>query len=221
MGIFAAAALAGFLLFGWIKAIHKSGDDFPKLRLQCVLGVSGMLGLFVLALFVIILTTQWPSYDVFRVVQDLTGHETAQFILGAVFGCLLRYWGPYFWEMRMRPGTRYNWVAISLAGLLLFAAASPYIERQFGGMTGLKTPFAEFQFAITTRSEKLNFKEQRQIYNSKLLPNLKGISKSIKDDSFYLHLLEEEAKIITDPSGETLKRLNERRDPLRQDSRLH
>ena len=90
---------------------------------------------------------QWPEYWVTLIVQRLTGTEAAQFILGAAFGCILRHWGPHFWEMRLRSETRYNWVAISLAGLLLLTAAIPYIERQLGGLIGLKTPFAEFQFA--------------------------------------------------------------------------
>lgn len=214
MGIFAVAALAGFLLFGWIKASQTLGDDSQKLRLQRALGVLGLLALFVLALFVVVLTTQWPTYKVFLIAKDLTGRETAQFILGSVFGCLLRYWGPHFWEMRMRPGTRYNWVAISLVGLLLVAAAVPYIDRQLGGMTALKTPVAEFQFAVTTRAENLTFKDQRQVYHLKLLPDLRGITTRLQDDISYLDLSEEEAKIIADPSGrkKMLKKLNERRE---------
>ena len=102
MGIFAVAALAGFLLFGWIECIQKSRSDLQKLRLQRVLGVSGLLALFILTPCVIILTTQWPSYDVFRIVQYLTGRETAQFILGVVFGCILRYWGPDLWALKIQ-----------------------------------------------------------------------------------------------------------------------
>ena len=203
MGIFAVAALAGFLLFGWIKAIQKLGDDFQKLRLQSVLGVIGSLALFVVALFVIVLTTQWPSYEVFRIVQDLTGRETTQFILGAAFGCILRYWEPHFWTVRMRPGTRYNWVAISFAGLLLLASAVPYIDRQFGGMTALKTPVAELQFAGKSNAELIFFEEQREIRAAQYLPRF-AIT-NIQKDLDYLKLFQGETKTIAEPCDKNIK----------------
>ena len=185
MGVFSVAALAGFLLFGWIKAIPKLGDDFQKLRLQSVLGVSGLLALFVLALCVIVLTTQWPSYDAFRIVQDLTGRETAQFILGAAFGCILRYWGPQFWSVSMPPEHRYNWVAISLVGLLLLAAAIPYLDRQLGGMTGLKTPFAEFQFASKGKTGSPPLEKDLQI---KALTDLRGSLQFVAFSDFFIDM---------------------------------
>ena len=166
MGIFAAAALAGFLLFGWIKATPQARDFFLKPRVQ---GVLGVLALGVVAVSVVVQTFQWPEYWVALIVQRLTGTEAAQFILGAVFGCILRYWGPHFWTMRMRPGTRYNWVAISLAGLLLLAAAVPYIGSLMRdwGVTSLKTPFAEVQFEDKEKAEPLLFEREFLIDTSK------------------------------------------------------
>ena len=239
MVIFAVAALAGFLLFGWTNASPRPRDFFLKPRVQGVLGVL-VLGVALVALmfpFVVqiiksmfpfvdqifewmfsddtIKPIQWPEYWVALIVQRLTGTEAMRFILGAAFGCILRHWGPHFWEMRLKPETRYNWVAISLAGLLLLAAAIPYIERQLGGMTALKTPVAEFQFEGMTRAESPGFKEQRKIYVLKLIPNFATISSSIKNDLSYLELLEKEAKTITDPSGKKkmlLKKIGERRE---------
>ena len=170
MAIFAVAALAGFLLFGWIKAIQIRCDNSQKLCMQRAFGVLGYFVLSVLSGFVVILATQWPSYEVFRIVQGLTGRETAQLILGAAFGCILRYWGPQFWVVRMPPGTRYNWVAISLVGLLLLAAALPHLGRQLGNMTGLKTPVAEFQFAGKGRVGSPDLEKDLQV---NLLTNLK------------------------------------------------
>lgn len=211
MGIFVGAALAGFLLFGWIESCPRIRGFFLNLRMQ---GVLGMVALYVLAIFVIVLTTQWPSYDVFRIVQDLTGRETAQFILGAVFGCILRYWGPHFWEMRMRPGTRYNWVAISLVGLLLLAAAVPYIGSLLRdwGMTGLKTPVAEFQFAGTTNADRIAVEVEEKSRDITLLPAFSRTA--IKTDLDYLRLSHREAERIDEPSvrKKMLKTIEDRRD---------
>ena len=190
MVIFAVAALAGFLLFGWIKARPPIRDFFLKPRAQGVLGVL-VLGVALVALmfpFVVqiiklmfpfvdqifewmfsdypIEPIQWPEYWVTLIVQRLTGTEATQFILGVVFGCILRYWGPHFWEMRLRSETRYNWVAISLVGLLLLAAAAPYLERQLGGMTALKTPVAEFQFAGRTIARVNTYIFEKQLANN-------------------------------------------------------
>ena len=91
----------------------------------------------------------------------------------------------------MRPGTRYNWVAISLVGLLLLAAAIPYIERQLGGMTGLKTPVAEFQFAGEGRVESPDLEKDLQINVLTNLETLQFVTFSnyfIKMDLKYLDL---------------------------------
>lgn len=203
MGIFVGAALAGFLLFGSIKDILDRDDKsqelrLQKLRLQCVLGLSGLLALFVLTLYVIFLTTQWPSYEVFRLVQDLTGHETAQFILGAAFGCILRYWGSDLWALKIATWPRYNkfnWVAISLAGLILLAAAIPYMEQQLGGMTALKTPVAEFQFASQGRTEPPALEKDLQFKVLTYLETLQFMAFShfsIKKDLEYLEIFPED-----------------------------
>ena len=187
MGIFAVATLAGFLLFGWIKARPPMRDFFLKPRAQGVLGVL-VLGVALVALmfpFVVqiiksmfpfvdqifewmfsgdeIEPIQWPEYWVSLIVRRLTGTEAARLILGAAFGCILRYWGPHFWEIRLRSETRYNWVAISLVGLLLLTAAVPHISSLLRdwGVTGLKTPFVEFQFEGITRTSKLPLAEKK------------------------------------------------------------
>ena len=170
MGIFAAATLAGFLLFGWFQASPRVHAFFLKAEDQRKFGLRV---LYVLLLVLIVLMFPsvgrilpgdwWSEYLAVRIIQDLTGTEAARLILGAVFGCILRYWGPQFWTVRMPPETRYNWVAISLAGLILLAAAVPYIDRQFGGMTGLKTPFAEFQFAGKGKTGLTDFEKGLQI----------------------------------------------------------
>ena len=173
MGIFAAAALVSFLLYGWIEASKPACKFLRKPLVQLGLG---SLALFVLALSVAVLIFQWAEcwiylcedfpywilpYEVFLIVQRLTGPEVVQLILGVAFGCVLRYWGPELLAIKREPWTRYNWVAISLVGLILLAAAIPYIERQLGGMTGLKTPFAEFQFETIPRAKRYLFEEQR------------------------------------------------------------
>ena len=137
----------------------------------CVQVSLGVLALGVVAFSVWVLITL-PTLEDVQIVQALSGPKVVQLILGVAFGCILRYWGPHFWEMRMRPGTRYNWVAISLVGLLLLAPAIPYIERQLGGMTGLKTPVAEFQFAGVDQKSKnlLLFKPEREASSSKVIP---------------------------------------------------
>ena len=199
MVIFAVAVLAGFLLFGWIESTERPREFFNNPRTRCKLGLLALAVALVALMFPVveeiiksmfagvnqiiewmspggeIEAIQWPEYWVAIIAQRLTGNEAARLILGAVFGCLLRYWGPHFWEMRLRPWTRYNWVAISLVGLLLLAAATPYLERQLGGMTGLKTPFAEFQFEGIARVERTLFEETRETTSSsKVIPNFTG-----------------------------------------------
>ena len=209
MVIFVVAALAGFLLFGWIKASPWVRSFFLNRWVQ---GVLGLLALGVVAFSVVVQIFQWPEYWVSLIVQRLTGTEATQFILGAVFGCILRYWGPHFWEMRLRSETRYNWVAISLVGLLLLAAVAPYIERQLGGMTALKTSVLEFQFAGKNRAVS-PMKEQHEIYFLMLLPEVKNIITSITNDLNYLELFQKEAQRIDDPSDkeELLQKIGKRK----------
>ena len=192
MSIFAIAALAGFLLFGGIKASHEKDNLSLKPWVQ---GLLGSLVLFVLLLGLIVLMFPsvgrflpedwWSEYLAVRIIQDLTGTETAQIILGAAFGCLLRYWGPHFWDIRVRPGTRYNWVAISLVGLILLAAASPYLGSLLrnSGMTGLKTPIAELQFEGMPRAENLSLLKETRDHNASLriVPNFALRYKIISD----------------------------------------
>ena len=161
MGIFAAAALAGFLLFGWFKASPEVRDCFLKPWVQ---GLLGLIAFVVLVRSVWVLITL-PTLEAVQIAQALTGPEVVQLILGTVFGCLLRYWWPQFWVIQMPPGTRYNWVAISLIGLLLLAAAAPYIGSLLRdwGMTGLKTPVAEFQFAGRTTSRVNTYIFEKQL----------------------------------------------------------
>lgn len=168
MAIFVGAALAGFLLFGWIKASPPVLKVFQKSWIQ---GVLGLLALAVLVWSVWGLITL-PTLEAVQTAQDLTGPEVVQLILGAIFGCVLRYWGSQFWVVRMPPGTRYNWVAISLVGLLLLAAAVPYIGSLLRdwGMTGLKTPFAEFQFAGKTTTERVAFEVESKARDITLVP---------------------------------------------------
>ena len=210
MGIFAAAALAGFLLFGWINASPEKvdkGKDDPALKPRvrdfflrpCVQGWLGLLVLVALLLVLIVLMFPsvgrilpgdwWSEYLAVRIALDLTGTEAAQFILGAAFGCILRYWGPHFWEMRMRPGTRYNWVAIGLVGLLLLVATVPHIGGLLRnwGLTSLKTPGLELQFAGTTSVDRVVFEERREDYFVNRLPYLESISATIEDDLEYLN----------------------------------
>ena len=194
MGIFAVAALAGFLLFGWIKASPEVRDYFLKPWVQ---GLLGLIAFVVLVRSVWVLITL-PTLEAVQIAQDLTGPEVVQLILGMVFGCLLRYWWPQFWVIQMPPGTRYNWVAISLIGLLLLAPAIPYIERQFGGMTGLKTPFAEFQFAGTTNVDRAAFERERDATTVHTLPAFARTG--LKVDLGYLKLFQGEANTITDHS---------------------
>ena len=196
MGIFAVAALAGFLLFGWINASQQVRAFFLKPWVQLVLG---LLALGVLMGSVCVLITL-PTLEFVQIAQDLTGPEVLRLILGVAFGCLLRYWGPHFWTIRMRPGTRYNWVAISLVGLLLLAATVPYINSLLRdwGVTGLKTPFAELQ--ITGKNRAVFSMKERRIYFLIWLPHFKDIKKSIEDDRNYLKILGEEISGIEDSS---------------------
>ena len=198
MVIFVVAALAGFLLFGWIKASPWVRSFFLNRWVQ---GLLGSLVLIVLLLGLIVLIFPsvgrilpegwWSEFLAVRIVQDLTGTEAVRLILGVAFGCILRYWGPQFWEMRLRSETRYNWVAISLVGLLLLAAAAPYLERQFGGMTALKTPVAEFQFAVKGKAELPELEKNLQnktLTNIEKLKLLRFVNYLIKTDLIYLRL---------------------------------
>ena len=134
--------------------------------------MQGLLGLLALALLVwsVYVLITLPDLEDVQSAQNLNGPEVVQLILGAAFGCILRYWAPYFWEMRLGPWTRYNWVAISLVGLLLLAAAFPYINRQLGGMTALKTPVAEFQFSGATRGRVDNYNFEKLSDPKKVAP---------------------------------------------------
>ena len=155
-----------------LKPPHRRVTFFLK---PCVQGLLGSLVLIVLLLVLIVLMFPsvgrilpgdwWSEYLAVRIIQVLTGTEAARLILGVAFGCILRYWWPQLLAMERGPWTRYNWVAINLAGLLLLAAAAPYIGSLLRdwGMTGLKTPVAEFQFAGTTRARVDTYILEKQL----------------------------------------------------------
>ena len=206
MGIFAVAALVGFLLFGSIEAS-------PRVRRFVLKGwVQGLLGLLALALLVwsVYVLSTLPDLEDVQSAQDLTGPEVAQLILGVAFGCILRCWWPQFWVVQMPPGTRYNWVAITLVGLLLLAATVPYLERLSGGMTGLKTPVAEFQFADPLNIDRTVFEVEREHANINLMQWFAYAG--VQEDLDYLNLLQEQAETISDPSGkeDMLKMIKDR-----------
>lgn len=209
MVIFVGAALAGFLLFGWINASPKKDDPAQKswvrdfFLMPCVQGLLGSLALVALVLVLIVLMFPsvgrlwsedwWSEYWAVRIALDLTGTEVAQLILGGVFGCILRYWGPQFWVTRMPPGTRYNWVAISLVGLLLLAAAGPYLGSWLrnSGITGLKTPVVEFQFAGKGKIRLPRLEkdlQSKQLKNFETLQFMTFSNKFIEMDLKYLEL---------------------------------
>ena len=208
MGIFVVAALAGFLLFGWIKASPWARSFFLNRWVQGALGLFA-LGVLVCSIWALIAL---PTLREVRIAQDLTGPEVVQLLLGVAFGCILRYCGPQIWAVRMPPETRYNWVAISLVGLLLLASVVPYIERQLGGITGLKTSVVEFQFAGKNRAVS-PMKEQHDIFFLMHLPKVKNIIASITNDLNYLELFQKEAQRIDDPSDREglLKKIRERK----------
>ena len=177
MVIFVVAALAGFLLFGWFQTMQRMRPFFLNPGDQRKLGVRVLyvlLLLFIALMFPnigrILPGDWWSEYLAIRIVQVLTGTEATRLILGVAFGCILRYWGSQFWAVHMPPETRYNWVAISLAGLILLAAAAPYLERKLGSMTGLKTPIAEFQFSSTSRGKVDTYLFEKQLDPSKTVP---------------------------------------------------
>ena len=227
MVIFAVAALAGFLLFGWIESTERPREFFNNPRTRCKLGLLALAVALVALMFPVveeiiksmfagvnqiiewmfpggeIEAIQWPEYWVAIIAQRLTGTEAARLILGAVFGCLLRYWGPHFLEMRLRPWTRYNWVAISLVGLLLLAAAAPYLERQLGGMTGLKTPFAEFQFAGKTNADRVAFEVESESRDITLLPAF--AQTKIGKDLAYMRRCKDAAETIAEPCDKEIE----------------
>lgn len=238
MVIFVVAALAGFLLFGWIVSTERPREFFKNPRMQCRLGLLALVCALVALMFPVVVQIiksmfagvdqiiewmfpdkeiepiQWPEYWTALIVQRLTGTEAAHFILGAAFGCILRYWGPQFWTMRMRPGTRYNWVAISLVGLLLLAAAIPYIGSLLRdwGVTGLKTPVAEFEFTGKTNADRVAFEVEEKSRDITLLPAFAWTD--IKNDLAYLRLSHGEAQRIDEPSTreKILKKIGDRRD---------
>ena len=151
---------------------------------------------------VCVLITQ-PTLRNVQIAQALTAPEVAQLILGVTFGCILRYWGPHFLEMRLRPWTRYNWVAISLVGLLLLAAATPYLERQLGGMTGLKTPFAEFQFTGKTNADRVAFEVESESRDITLLPAF--AQTKIGKDLAYMRRCKDAAETIAEPCDKEIE----------------
>ena len=164
MGIFVGAALAGFFLFGGIQASPRVLKVCQKSWVQGVLGVLVLIAL--VGSFGSLMTLQ-KTYPSVRIIQALTGPEVRLFILGALFGCILRYWGTDLWALTIEKSRTSNYMAIGLVGLLLLAASMPYIERQLDewigrGLTSLKTPFAELQFSRTTRAriDAFIFKEQ-------------------------------------------------------------
>ena len=171
MGMFVGAALAGFFLFGGIQASPLVLKVCQKSWVQGVLGVLALIAL--VGFFGSLMTLQ--TYPSFRITQALTGPEVRLLILGALFGCILRYWGTDLWALTIEKSRTSNYMSIGLVGLLLLAASMPYIERQLDGwvgrgLTSLKTPFAELQFSPTTRAriDAFIFKEQ---VSTRLQPN--------------------------------------------------
>ena len=183
MGIFLTAALVGFLLFGWIGDKPWVRVYFRKQWVQLTLT---LLPLVLLVSSVWVLITL-PALWVVEIAQGLTGPEVAQLILGVAFGCVLRYWGPLFWVISMPPGRRYNWVAISLVGLILLAAAAPYIERQLEGMTAIKTSVAEFQFSGATRGRVNHYIIEESFGPEKVAPYF-AVTLFVRPDLDYFSL---------------------------------
>ena len=217
MGIFVIAALAGFLLFGGIKASPPVRDVFLNRWVQ---GLLGLLFLIVLLLGLIVLMFPsvgrfltedwWSEYLAVQIIQDLTGRETAQFILGVVFGYILQYWGPDLWALKIQTWPRYNkfnWMAISLGGLILLTAAGPYLGSLLrdGSMTGLKTPVAEFQFERMSRAENPSLSKEAREHNSSLriVPNFAQLY-SIEPDLEYLKFLSKETKELSENYQQSL-----------------
>lgn len=197
MVIFVVAALAGFLLFGWFQYTQRTRPLFLNPDVQ------GRLGLRILCVLLLILLVLmfpsvgrilpgdwWSEYLAVRIIRDLTGTEAAQLILGMAFGCILRYWGTDLWAVTINTSSKSNWMAISLVGLLLLAAAVPYIGNLLKdwGVKSLKTPVAEFQIVGTTNVDHVSFEKEPTYYSAVRIPYLITIPRRITKDVEYLEL---------------------------------
>lgn len=159
MGIFLWAAIAGFLLFG-------AGQASPRLRgvvahfwLHLSLGALLMLALVVA---LVALGTGWPAYSIVLLTHRSTGPEVVRFVLGLVFGGLIRYWGgQWAWGLEL-PLAVYARQGVILIALLLLADAAPFMGTIFRSLAGVKTPVAEFSFAAARDEERAVFEAKRE-----------------------------------------------------------
>jgi hypothetical protein len=231
MVIFVLAACAVFFL----SVLLPPPFDFPwpKKKWQVAIGVILLCGVLLIFLS---LTMPLLGYRFLLIAQRLTGAEATQLLFGMVFGAILRYWGQAllrYLEARVlmrqalttpAQGTTaqaqarganplmqpYACLTMVLLGLLLVAAAAPYMGELFGGVTGLKTPIVELQFAPKRPEERPILQSEREKFIVESLTSVLGIhSYTIPGDLLELKIQEALLPETTDLSSrdEKLKQL--------------